>query len=187
MPLRGKQPQERVCVANWRRSLCAAKRNPRLVGYTPPRPPKRKSEGAVATRTQYYCSRLTPPPLPSLLSRVFPRTPAAINFLSLCRGRACPARNLSKNPFHGQSVGEGFIPPAHLPIATHHTKKDAQPLRSCVLYFYASFFMALLIGPLTAISTAASAKLTTRYTGNIPVSGRSNRAATRKNTSVSST
>ncbi len=26
MPLRGKQPHERVCVANWRRSLCAAKR-----------------------------------------------------------------------------------------------------------------------------------------------------------------
>ena len=105
-----------------------------------------------------------------------------------------------------QSVGEGFIPPGHFSIAAnghggqrtgrpttplktppHHTKKDAQPLRSCVLYFYASFFMALLIGPLTAISTAASAKLTTRYTGNIPVSGRSNRAANRKNTSVSST
>ena len=26
MPLRGKQPHERVCEANWRRSLCAAKR-----------------------------------------------------------------------------------------------------------------------------------------------------------------
>ena len=166
---------------------CFDAADPRPRGCTPLGTPKRKSEGAVATRTQYYCSRLTPPPLPSLLSRVFPRTPAAINFLSLCRGRACPAHNLSKNPFHGQSVGEGFIPPAHLPIATHHTKKDAQPLRSCVLYFYASFFMTLLIGPLTAISTAASAKLTTRYTGNIPVSGRSNRAATRKNTSVSST
>ena len=24
--LRGKQPHERVCAANWRRSLCAAKR-----------------------------------------------------------------------------------------------------------------------------------------------------------------
>ena len=104
-----------------------------------------------------------------------------------CRGRACPARSLPPNPFHGQFVEAGFIPPTHLPIGTHHTKKDAQPLRSCALYFYASFFMALLIGPLTAISTAASAKLTTRYTGNIPVSGRSNRAATRKNTSVSST
>ena len=90
-----------------------------------------------------------------------------------CRGRACPARQPADI--------------SHYPIAPHHTKKDAQPLRSCVLYFYASFFMALLIGPLTAISTAASAKLTTRYTGNIPVSGRSNRAVTRKNTSVSST
>ena len=26
LPLRGKQPHERVCEANWRRSLCAAKR-----------------------------------------------------------------------------------------------------------------------------------------------------------------
>ena len=26
MPPRGNQPQERVCAANWRRSLCAAKR-----------------------------------------------------------------------------------------------------------------------------------------------------------------
>ena len=26
LPLRGKQPHERVCAANWRRSLCAAKR-----------------------------------------------------------------------------------------------------------------------------------------------------------------
>ena len=32
-----------------------------------------------------------------------------------CRGRACPARNLAPNPFHGQSVGEGFIPPGHFP------------------------------------------------------------------------
>ena len=140
--------------------------------------------------------------------RQAPRTPAVVNFRLFvgaaymrpanlpphpvspsppCRGRACPARDLPTNPFHGQSVGEGFIPPTRLPITTHYAKKDAQPLRSCVLYFYASFFMALLIGPLTAISTAASAKLTTRYTGNIPVSGRSNRAVTRKNTSVSST
>ena len=104
-----------------------------------------------------------------------------------CRGRACPARDLPTNPFHGQSVGEGFIPPAHLPIATHHTKKDAQPLRSCALYFYASFFIALLIGPLTAISTAASAKLTTRYTGNIPVSDNPCPCTNGRNTSVSKT
>ena len=45
LPLRGKQPHERVCEANWRRSLCAAKRlrtpagvNGRFVGaaYMPP-------------------------------------------------------------------------------------------------------------------------------------------------------
>ena len=76
MPPRGNQPQERVCAANWRRSLCAAKRDPRLGGCTPPRPPIRKSEGAGAKRTQYYCPFLTPPPLPPPLSRVFPRTPA---------------------------------------------------------------------------------------------------------------
>ena len=70
MPPRGNQPQERVCEANWRRSLCAAKRDPRLRGCTPLRTPIRKSEGAGAKRTQYYCPFLTPPPLPSLLSRV---------------------------------------------------------------------------------------------------------------------
>ena len=69
MPPRGNQPQERVCEANWRRSLCAAKRDPRLGGCTPPRPPKRRSEGAGAKRTQYYCPFLTPPPLPPPLSR----------------------------------------------------------------------------------------------------------------------
>ena len=70
MPPRGNQPHERVCEANWRRSLCAAKRDPRLGGCTPLRPPIRKSEGPQATRTQYYCSRLTPVSLPPLLSRV---------------------------------------------------------------------------------------------------------------------
>ena len=34
LPLRGKQPHERVCEANWRRSLCAAKRCP-LRRFTP--------------------------------------------------------------------------------------------------------------------------------------------------------
>ena len=56
--------------------MCAAKRDPRLGGCTPPRPPKRKSEVSAAKRTQYYCPFLTPPPLPPPLSRVFPRTPA---------------------------------------------------------------------------------------------------------------
>ena len=42
---------------------------PRLRGCTPLRTPIRKSEGPQATRTQYYCSRLTPVGLPPLLSR----------------------------------------------------------------------------------------------------------------------
>ena len=46
--------------------------------------------------------------------------------------------------------------------------------------FYANFLTALLTGLLIAVSTAAGTKLAARYTGNIPVSGRSNRAATRK-------
>ena len=69
MPPRGNQPQERVCEANWRRSLCAAKRDPRLRGCTPLRTPIRKSEGAGVKRKQYYFSFLTPPPLPPPLSR----------------------------------------------------------------------------------------------------------------------
>ena len=92
----GNQPQERVCAANWRRSLCAAKRDPRLGGCTPPRPPKRKSEGAGAKRTQYYCPFLTPPPLPPLLSREFPRTPAVFN--------SC--YNLGRQPAKGSPSGE---------------------------------------------------------------------------------
>ena len=55
---------------------CFDAADPRLGGCTPPRPPKRKSEGAGAKRKQYYFSFLTPPPLPPPLSRVFPRTPA---------------------------------------------------------------------------------------------------------------
>ena len=76
MSPRGNQPQERVCEANWRRSLCAAKRDPRLRGCTPLRTPIRKSEGPMAKRTQYYCPFLTPSALPPLLTREFPRTPA---------------------------------------------------------------------------------------------------------------
>ena len=70
--------------------------------------------------------------------RQAPRTPAVVNFRLFvgaaymrpanlpphpvspsppCRGRACPARSLPTNPFHGPFVGEGFIPPAHLPAA----------------------------------------------------------------------
>ena len=52
-----------------------------------------------------------------------------------CRGRACPARDLPPNPFHGQSVGEGFIPPGHLPAATNlhggqRTGRPTTPLKN---------------------------------------------------------
>ena len=53
--------------------------------------------------------------------------------------------------------------------------------------FYANFLMALLNGPLTAVSTAAGRKLATRYTGNIPASGRPCPCTNGRNTSVSRT
>ena len=58
---------------------CFDAADPRLRGCTPLRTPKRRSEGAGAKRKQYYFSFLTPPPLPPLLSREFPRTPAVFN------------------------------------------------------------------------------------------------------------
>ena len=139
MPPRGNQPQERVCEANWRRSLCAAKRDPRLRGCTPLRTPIRKSEGAGAKRTQYYCPFLTPPPLPPLLSREFPRTPAVFNgCYNLGRqpakgspfrgaGRASwpegSRRALRRHPFPGSppptAKGVGCRPPLPLSSATH--------------------------------------------------------------------
>ena len=39
----------------------------------------------------------------------------AANLPAICRGRIHAARNLPPNPFYGQSVGEGFIPPGHFP------------------------------------------------------------------------
>ena len=116
MPPRGNQPQERVCEANWRRSLCAAKRDPRLGGCTPPRPPKRRSEVSAAKRTQYYCPFLTPPSLPPLLSRVFPRTPAGVNGSSVGAAYMPPA-TYRGNPSTGK--GEGCRPPLPLSSATH--------------------------------------------------------------------
>ena len=128
MSPRGNQPQERVCEANWRRSLCAAKRDPRLRGCTPLRTPKRKSEGAGAKRKQYYFSFLTPPPLPPLLSRCSPEPP--LPETAVRRGRACPARSLAiAAPFIFCIVGRGLDPSAgrrgrrplhHLPQTFRH-------------------------------------------------------------------
>ena len=124
MPPRGNQPQERVCEANWRRSLCAAKRDPRLRGCTPLRTPIRKSEGAGAKRKQYYFSFLTPPPLPPPLSREFPRTPAGggEGGPPCQRGLAALAdwgisTGLASPPAHCK--GAGCRPPLPLSFATH--------------------------------------------------------------------
>ena len=46
-------------------------------------------------------------------------TISAGNTPVVCWGRACPARNLPPYPFHGQFVGEGFIPPGDLPAAAN--------------------------------------------------------------------
>ena len=75
---------------------CFDAADPRLGGCTPPRPPKRKSEGAGAKRKQYYFSFLTPPPLPPLLSRCSPEPP--LPETAVRRGRACPARSLASAP-----------------------------------------------------------------------------------------
>ena len=48
---------------------CFDAADPRPRGCTPLGPPKRRSQRARATRTQYYCSRLKPAPLTPLLSR----------------------------------------------------------------------------------------------------------------------
>ena len=46
-----------------------------------------------------------------------------------CRDRACPARSLPPYPFYNQFVGEGFIPPAHLPATAdgHGGQRAGRP------------------------------------------------------------
>ena len=75
MPPRGNQPQERVCAANWRRSLCAAKRDPRPRGCAPLGFPKRRSQRARAKRKQYYFSFLTPAPSAPFVNSGVPPNP----------------------------------------------------------------------------------------------------------------
>ena len=65
---------------------CCDAADPRLKGYSPLRIPNRKSEDSAAKRTQYYCPFLTPPNLPPLLSRGFPRTPAGVRGGPLVKG-----------------------------------------------------------------------------------------------------
>ena len=96
---------------------CFDAADPRLGGCTPPRPPKRKSEGPTAKRTQYYCPFLTPSGLPPLLSRVFPRTPASDNSCSVGAAYMPPATYRS-NPFPGnlRTLQRGGLPPSLVPL-----------------------------------------------------------------------
>ena len=96
---------------------CFDAADPRLGGCTPPRPPKRKSEGPTAKRTQYYCPFLTPSGLPPLLRRVFPRTPASDNSCSVGAAYMPPATYRS-NPFPGnlRTLQRGGLPPSLVPL-----------------------------------------------------------------------
>ena len=112
---------------------CFDAADPRLGGCTPPRPPKRKSEGAGAKRKQYYFSFLTPPPLPPPLSRVFPRTPDVFNGCFVGAANMPPA-TYRGNPSTGK--GAGCRPPLPLPPTTRsqqsvgagHARPAALPL-----------------------------------------------------------
>ena len=84
--------QKKACKENCRCCECSG---PRLRGCTPPRPPIRKSEGPQATRTQYYCSRLTPVGLPPFLNSGVPPNPR--------RGRKAP---LSKGAGRVSGLGD---------------------------------------------------------------------------------
>ena len=108
---------------------CFDAADPRLRGCTPLRTPKRRSEGAGAKRKQYYFSFLTPPPLPPLLSRVFPRTPAGGRGRPPCQRGLSPLGDwgiptgLASPPVNGQPPanckGAGCRPPSPLSFATH--------------------------------------------------------------------
>ena len=66
----GKRKRDRKAKERTKENCrCFDAADPRPRGCTPLGTPKRKSQGPSATRTQYYCSRLTPTGLPPLLSR----------------------------------------------------------------------------------------------------------------------
>ena len=134
---------------------CFDAADPRLGGCTPPRPPKRKSEGAGAKRKQYYFSFLTPPPLPPLLSRglrgcergaTVERSETGERAMFAPAGqttaRACLRSKLAAlvvrrqappNPRcrKQQSVGTGHARPAALPLPPLYLLHRREGLRGC--------------------------------------------------------
>ena len=114
---------------------CFDAADPRLGGCTPPRPPKRKSEGAGAKRTQYYCPFLTPPPLPPPLSRCSPEPPRFLTAaLHLGRspqkgspfrgaGRASRPEGSRRALRHRPSTGKGGgLPPSLAPLGHNDSR-----------------------------------------------------------------
>ena len=127
MPPRGKQPHERVCAANWRRSLCAAKRprtpagvNGSSVGaaYMPPA----AYRGNPSTGKGEGCR----PPLPL--------SSATHLWQSVGAGHARPAALLC-HPFAFCIVGRGLDPSAasrrHEPQSPsgHRCRSATSPVR----------------------------------------------------------
>ena len=108
MPPRGNQPHERVCAANWRRSLCAAKRprTPAAGNSSPLGPGMPGPQPTVATRqratTAHYEGAGCRPPLPL--------SSATRSRQSVGRGLD-PSAAFRPTIVTGSSVGEGFIPP----------------------------------------------------------------------------
>ena len=125
---------------------CFDAADPRPRGCTPLGTPKRRSQRARATRTQYYCSRLTPapsapfrnsgvPPNPRRGEREAPLSKGAVTVSGLgdsdglcvaahsraisvqCKGAGCrPPLPLSFATHSQQSVGAGHARPATLPL-----------------------------------------------------------------------
>ena len=97
LPLRGKQPHERVCEANWRRSLCAAKR---------PRPPAGGEVEAPLSKGAGRVSGLGDSD--GLCVAAHSRATSAREKGPGCR----PPSPLSSTTFLRQSVGAGHARPA---------------------------------------------------------------------------
>ena len=104
LPLRGKQPHERVCVANWRRSLCAAKR------------PRTPAGGNGCSVGAAYMPPATYRGHPSTGKGAGCRPPLPLSFAthlwqSVGAGHARPAALLC-HPFAFCVVGRGLDPSA---------------------------------------------------------------------------
>ena len=111
---------------------CFDAADPRLRGCTPLRTPKRKSEGAGAKRKQYYFSFLTPPPLPPLLSRVFPRTPDADNGCSSAGASPQKAPHQGSWPsLRGLKGSDGLCVTTHFRVTTRPLQKGRAAALPC--------------------------------------------------------